>query len=110
MPSLNDSSTVVVALRDSGSIPDIGTSFYSLTNYGKTMTLQEVRHKLRLLDAEIFEHRILKNRDGSPVRARRNGKNKEWKREPDRFQIPVKYGLRDYFTINKQNMNDWRAQ
>lgn len=74
------------------------------------MTLSEVRQKMRLLDADRFEHCTLKNRDGSPVRARRNGKNREWKRTPDRFEIPVKYGLRQCFKISNNNMNDWRVE
>ena len=31
---------------------------------------------------------------------RRNGKTKTWKREPERFSIPVKYGLYHYGYIN----------
>jgi len=37
---------------------------------------------------------------------RRNGKTKTWKRSPERFQIPIKYGLRtcDYITEDNAHM------
>lgn len=54
--------------------------------------------------AQHFEHKTLKNADGTPVRARRNGKTKTWKTRPTLFKIPVKYGLKQCFYI--QNFND----
>lgn len=51
------------------------------------------------LTANHFEHRTLKNADGTPVRARRNGKTKTWKTRPGHFKIPVKHGLKGYFYI-----------
>ena len=54
--------------------------------------------------AERFEHVSQTNSDRTPVRARRNGKTKTWKTRPDRFKIPVKYGLRECFYI--QNFAD----
>jgi len=54
--------------------------------------------------AQYFEHVSVKNADGTPARARRNGKTKLWKTRPERFKIPVKHGLRDYFYI--QNFYD----
>lgn len=59
--------------------------------------------------AQRFEHKTLKNRDGSPLRARRNGKTRLWVRSPEKFLIPVKYGLYDYFYIDQQNSNDWNV-
>jgi len=66
-------------------------------------------HTLSLLHADRFEHITLKNADGTPLRARRTGKNILWKREPERFKIPCKYGLRDCFYIDQSNQNEWRA-
>lgn len=37
------------------------------------------------------------NADGSPVRARVNGRCKTWKRQPERFQLPMVHGLKNYF-------------
>lgn len=46
-------------------------------------------------------HKILRNADGSALRARINGKCKTWKRESDRFCLPMKHGLRECFYITK---------
>lgn len=43
-------------------------------------------------------HRTQNNADGTPVRARLNGKMKTWKTDDDWFQ-PMKYGLKDCFYI-----------
>jgi len=64
------------------------------------------------MSAQRFEHVSAKNADGTPVRARRNGKTRTWKTRPDRFQIPVKYGLKSYFYIDNfeyQNAGDWNV-
>lgn len=51
-------------------------------------------------------------RNGKWWRVRRNGKTQTWKREPMRFRIPVKAGLRAYGEITNGNMNDgnWRIE
>lgn len=54
-----------------------------------------------------FEHVSLKNRDGSRLRARRNGKTKTWKTRPEEFKIPCKYGLYEYFYIDQNNCDEW---
>lgn len=63
--------------------------------------------KEQALTATRFEHVSLKNADGTPLRARRNGKTKTWKTKPTCFQIPCKHGLRDYFYIDQDNAKDW---
>ncbi len=52
-------------------------------------------------------HATLRNADGSAVRARANGKCKVWKRDPSRFQLPMKHGLRDCFYLTQDNASDW---
>lgn len=42
-----------------------------------------------------------------PWGVRRNGQTKTWKREPDRFRIPVKIGFRHYGAIEAHNLNEW---
>ena len=57
-----------------------------------------------------FKHKVFKNKDGTPVRARANGKLKTWKREPNMFCLPCKHGLRTYFYIKNyedNNASDW---
>lgn len=52
------------------------------------------------LTAREFWHMTAKNADGTPVRCRRNGATKTWKREPGKFRIPVKQGLKSCFYID----------
>ena len=54
------------------------------------MTLQELE---RLLDSRSLE---ILMRNGNWWAIRRNGATKRWKREPSRFQIPIKAGLRSH--------------
>lgn len=59
------------------------------------------------LTAQRFEHVTIKNEDGTPARARRNGQTKVWKTRPEDFQIPVKHGLKECFYITPENAADW---
>lgn len=54
-----------------------------------------------------LHHAWLKNRDGTPVRCRRNGRCKTWVREPGRWRLPVKYGLKQCFDITPSNCWEW---
>lgn len=44
-------------------------------------------------------------RDKGPFRWRRNGKNKEWRRDQGRIQIPVKYGLHGYGYVTEDDLS-----
>lgn len=55
----------------------------------------------------IFYSTDLKNADGTPMRARRNGKTKTWKTRSEDFQIPIKHGLYDYGYIDKTTCKYW---
>jgi len=61
----------------------------------------------RKLNAQTFEHKTATNADGTRLRVRRNGKTRTWKRSPDQFEIPVKYGLYDYYIIDNTNHDEW---
>lgn len=39
---------------------------------------------------------------GKVFRAKVNGSPKTWKRDPTRVEVPLKYGIRDYFTASAQ--------
>lgn len=41
--------------------------------------------------------------------ARRNGATKTWKRDPDRFSLPVKYGLYECFRVDEGNCHQFFA-
>ena len=56
---------------------------------------------------DILHHKTLRNADGTPLRARVNGKMRTWKRDPGRFQLPMKYGLRHCFYIDQWSSCQW---
>jgi len=45
----------------------------------------------RLLDANMLE---IQMRNGNHWSIRRNGQTKRWKRDQERFRIPIKFGLK----------------
>lgn len=57
--------------------------------------------------ANHFEHVSLKNKDKTPLRVRRNGKTQTWKRRPNDFKIPIKYGLYEYSYITQDDCQQW---
>ena len=60
-----------------------------------------------LSSRDILHNTVLKNADKTPLRARVNGKCKTWKRDPDNFRLPVKYGLKTCFYITPENAANW---
>ena len=69
----------------------------------KTLTLKQAKE---LKYGTILYHVKNKNADGSAQKWRVNGKVKTWKRNPEKIQIPLKYGLyrHDYLTENELNL------
>ena len=63
------------------------------------ITLEQAK---QLRYRQTLYHAINRNSDGTPQRWRVNGMVKTWKRNPNRVQIPLKYGLYgyDYLTEN----------
>lgn len=61
------------------------------------------------MNARHFEHVTLRNANGTPLRARRNGKTQTWKTRPEAFRLPIKHGLYTYGDITEANMADWRV-
>lgn len=61
------------------------------------------------MTARRFEHVLLKNKDGTPLRARANGKCKTWKTRPTEFLLPVKHGMYDYGHISHLTASQWNV-
>lgn len=61
------------------------------------------------MTANHFEHVSEKNADGTPVRARRNGRTQIWKTRPGAFSIPVKYGMSTCFRIMDGSGTLWTS-
>ncbi len=51
---------------------------------------------------EILHHTMNKNADGTPQRWRVNGQVKTWKRSPDRVEVSLKHGLRDFTYLTEK--------
>jgi hypothetical protein len=67
-----------------------------------------------LSHGHILYHITLRNKDGSALRARVNGRLQTWKRDPERFKLPMKHGLKECFYIDSTtihghagNPNQW---
>jgi hypothetical protein len=75
------------------------------------VTLDNLQTTLKAKGYLSFEHKTMKNRDKSPLRARANGKIQTWKTRPGQFRLPVKYGLKTCFYIEDSiylsNKDDW---
>ena len=44
------------------------------------------------------------------VKVRRNGKTQTWKRDADRFRIPIKHGLYSYGEITQDNAGSFHCE
>lgn len=55
---------------------------------------------------ESHSHILLKDRCGHARRVKVNGKVRRWKRDPNRFEVPFKYGLYEYGTLTSADISD----
>lgn len=65
------------------------------------ITLEQAK---KLERGTVLHHATRRNADGTPQRWRVNGKVKTWKTQPNRVQIPVKHGLRDYNYVTENEL------
>lgn len=56
---------------------------------------------------DVWYHVTINNRDGTPLRARVNGRCRQWVKNPARFQLPMKHGLKRCFYITESNASEW---
>lgn len=56
---------------------------------------------LTLRHGEILHHVSQKNADGSPQRWRVSGRCQTWKRDPNRFRLPIKHGLYNHDAVTE---------
>ena len=67
---------------------------------------KQVREYRILTLPEILElrgHSLIVSNSGDVVRVKINGKVRTWKRDPARFEVPIKYGLYEYATVDNTN-------
>ena len=58
-------------------------------------------------DNRVFYNGTWRNKDGAPMRARRNGMTKTWKTRPQEWVLPVKQGMYSAFHIHEGTAHDW---
>ena len=58
-----------------------------------------------LKPGDILHHVTNKNADGTPQRWKVNGQVKTWKRDTNRVQIPVKFGLYDFDYVTEDSLH-----
>lgn len=61
------------------------------------------------LTADQFHHVRLRNADGTPLRARRNGRTQTWKTRPGKFRVPCKIEFYDCHDITHEAVADWEV-
>jgi hypothetical protein len=52
-------------------------------------------------------HVSRKDSAGHPLVARLNGKLKTWVTKPLKFKQPMKHGLRNYFYVTEEELDEW---
>lgn len=62
---------------------------------------------LVLRQGQVLYHVKHKNRDGSAMRARVNGRTVVWKTRPNDFKVPMKHGLKHCFYLTPSNAAEW---
>ena len=65
--------------------------------------------KDQALTTSEFHYNHAHNSDGTCQRWRRNGATKTWVRSPERFRIPVKYGMYGYGAITDLNASEYHT-
>ena len=51
-------------------------------------------------------HIAVRDRNGNWRRVKVNGAVRTWKRDPQRIEVPCKYGMYEYFTLTTRDIND----
>jgi hypothetical protein len=62
---------------------------------------------ISLKPGTLLWHTSVKNANGTALRAKVNGRCKTWKRDVERFELPMKHGMYDYFYITAFNAHEW---
>lgn len=75
-------------------------NFEVKSHYAKDKTVKVVRH-MTLDEAKALhygQHVVVLSDKGTWTNAKVNGQPKTWKRDSNRCEVPLKYGMYEYFT------------
>ena len=70
--------------------------------FDNMITLEEAKN---LRHGQTLYHVKNTNANGSPQKWRVNGKPKTWIRSPERVEVPVKHGLKDFDTLTENELH-----
>jgi hypothetical protein len=80
----------------------------TLPYYGDQNDLRTYQRCPSIDDAErictLQSHVIIETRNGEARQVKINGKVRRWKRDRNRIEIPMKYGLYEYFTFGAEDV------
>lgn len=76
--------------------------------YDRTKTPKRIKVRRMTVDEikALGSHCEFIANDGKLRRVKINGKVRTWKRHPERVEVPLKYGMRDYATFGPEDF--WR--
>lgn len=66
--------------------------------------------KQQAYDYSMFHHNEYTNADGSCMRFRANGKLQTWKRNVDRFKLPLRRGLWQHTYLTNENAGEFHLE
>lgn len=67
-----------------------------------SMTLEQAK---ALKHGDVIHSEVNRNSKGECQRWRTNGRVKRWKRQPNRIEVPMKYGLWGYDYLRNEDLN-----
>lgn len=70
----------------------------------------DVNTAVALRSGQVLYHVKGKNRDGTPLRARVNGRVQTWRTRPSDFKVPMMHGLKHSFYLTPSNASEWLLQ
>ena len=76
------------------------------SGYSKDKTVKKFR-RITFEEAKaLVNHCYILDRNGNYRQVKINGKVKTWRRDPNRIEIPCKYGMYEYFTLTERDYTD----
>ena len=70
----------------------------------KLITVRPMTHN-EAISLQYGQHVNVIANNGTLRQVKVNGKPRTWKRQPTRFELPCKYGLYEYFTLNQDELH-----
>jgi hypothetical protein len=83
---------------------------YQNKRTGKAAETRNFRTPENVLEMKLHcsanRHIWIRTQYGDARQAKVNGQVRTWKRDPNRIEVPCKYGLYEYFTLTQRNLGE----